>query len=108
MHTLILQTPKGMCSDHINGDGLDNRRCNLRICTYAENAHNRNKYVRQKASIYKGVCWHNTMRKWMPSITICGKRIYLGFFESEVEAAKSYNEAAKKYYGEFAKLNEVD
>lgn len=102
MARLIMNTPKGMFTDHINGDTLDNRRCNLRICNRTENGRNRKKHKNCK-SRYKGVYLEG--RKWRAQIRIDKKLKNIGTFFSEKEAALAYNEAAKKYFGEFAKCN---
>lgn len=107
MHGFIMQSPENKYIDHINGDGLDNRRCNLRFCTNTENQRNS---IKRKitTSKYKGVCWSKVSEKWYSSITINYKQINLGFYDSESEAAIAYNIAAKKNFGEFARLNEVE
>jgi hypothetical protein len=87
MHSVILGTPKGMETDHINGNGLDNRRENLRVVTCRENQQNRHT---SKSSIYPGVSWHERTHKWQARIRIKGKEKYIGLFEEESEAAKSY------------------
>ncbi len=105
MHRLIMATPPGMDTDHINGDKLDNRRCNLRICNRSENKQNSGKQNGKTSSIYKGVSWNNADRKWTAKIKANGNRYWLGYFPNEISAAIAYNEAALKYYGEFARLN---
>jgi hypothetical protein len=102
MHRLIVNPPVGMFIDHINGDRLDNRKCNLRICTNIQNSHNRKINNGRK---YKGVCFERI--KWRAYIDVNKVRIHLGMFSSEIDAAKAYNEAAVKYFGEFARLNTV-
>lgn len=93
--------------DHINGNGLDNRRCNLRLCTAQGNA--RNKRPNKKASsIYKGVYWHVRMQKWQSHLTCDGKIIHIGYFKSEIEAALAYNKKAKALFGEFYRGNKID
>lgn len=104
MHRLILNVPIGQYTDHINGDMLDNRRCNLRICTNQQNAANSKKYSIITSSKYKGVAWDEVNTKWRAQIYV-KKSIYLGRFSSEIEAAKAYNDAAIKYHDEFARLN---
>jgi len=99
MHRLIMNTPKGMDTDHISGIKLDNRRINLRICTTAQNTQNVSKRV---TSFYKGV--HKTRNNTYQAKV--GKS-YLGAFRTAELAAKAYNEAAKIQFGEFAKLNEI-
>lgn len=103
MHRLILGTPQGMETDHINGDGLDNRRCNLRVCTRSQNAANREK-KRDKVG-YKGVHWHKQTNKWRPRIKVNYKSISLGLFEDQEDAARAYDRAAMQHFGEFARTN---
>ena len=104
MHRLILDAHKGREVDHINGDGLDNRRCNIRLCSKSQNQANRKKQL-GLSSQYKGVSWHKKDRKWMSSIKLNGKSIYLGEFNREIDAAYIYDDAARKYFGEFANTN---
>ena len=105
MHQIILEVPEGMVVDHINIDGMDNRSANLRPATRAQNSRNRKKFPRPCSSIYKGVSWHKYVLKWQAEVMFEKKRIYLGYFKNEIDAAKTYDEAAKKYHGEFACLN---
>ena len=104
MHRLIMDASKGIYIDHINGNGLDNRRCNLRICTNQQNHRNKSKNFGN--SLYKGVAWHKKAKKWEAYIKY-NKKNHLGLFLTQEEAALAYNIAAKKYFGEFAKLNEI-
>ena len=97
-----METPKGMDTDHINGNTLDNRRCNLRVCTRERNTGNQ-KPLRGITSKFKGVCWVKARSKWR--VAISGK--FIGEYISELDAAKAYNEAAKKHFGEFARLNVI-
>ncbi|SRR6266478_1769386 len=90
--------------DHWNHDTLDNRRENLRRATRVENCHNRRKQ-RNNTSGYIGVYWHQGASKWLAQIVENGKWIYIGIFADLVEAAHAYDQAAKKYHGEFAYLN---
>lgn len=105
MHQMILRTPKGMKTDHRNGDGLDNRRENIRICTNTENVRNQRTQQRQKSSVFKGVHWCATYKRWVSKIKVNHRRIYLGRFHNEVEAALAYDVGALKYHKEFAKFN---
>lgn len=91
--------------DHINGDKTDNRIENLRECNTSENARNR-KYGIGKSD-YKGVSWNSRRNKWKSCITSSNQRIFLGYFNTETEAAKAYNQKAIELFKEFAYLNEV-
>ena len=91
--------------DHINHNGLDNRRSNLRICSFAENHRNRQLNRRKHTSKYKGVCWYKAGCKWRAEIRCDYKLFFLGYFDSEIDAAKAYDRAARKLFGEFACLN---
>jgi len=99
MHRLITQAPKGLLVDHIDGDGLNNGKKNLRLCTYSQNRVNSGK--RGVSSQYKGVDWNKKQRKWRA----IANNVYQGAFDSEIEAAKAYDVAALKFWGEFAALN---
>lgn len=103
LHRLIMNAGVGQQVDHINHDSLDNRRCNLRLCTPNQNAMNR-KRDKKGSSRFKGVCLRKNGR-WLAHIQ-CNHKIYhLGYFGSEEDAAKAYDDAAKKMFGEFACLN---
>ncbi len=102
MHRLILNPPAKLECDHRNGNGLDNRRCNLRICTQAQNQANR-KYGKLGVSKYRGVAMGGN--KWVACIGAGCTRKYLGAFDNEIDAAKAYDVEAKNKYGEFAQLN---
>jgi hypothetical protein len=104
MHREIMGFPDGKHIDHIDRDGLNNRRSNLRICSAAQNQRNRGKQVNNAAG-HKGVSWNWQKRKWEARINARGKRKFLGYFDSPEEAAFAYDRAAVQYYGEFAKLN---
>lgn len=106
MHRVILNTPLGYETDHSNGDGLDNRKENLRIATASQNKWNRNKY-KNNTSGYKGVSWEKDRGRWRAYIILKTERIHLGYFNDKHEAARAYNAAAIKYHGEFACLNQV-
>jgi hypothetical protein len=106
MHRLILNAPDGMFVDHEDHDTLNNQRHNIRLATPLQNQFNRRK-LRPFSSIHKGVCWHQLTNKWRAEINVDGRKLHLGLFANEEDAARAYNEAAKKYQGEFAYLNEV-
>jgi hypothetical protein len=96
MHREIMCVLPGLEIDHINGDGLDNRKVNLRVCTHAENARNRGPNKKSQ-SRYKGV--HFFKGKWVALITYKKQRFYLGRFRTEEEAAESYKKKAEELYG---------
>lgn len=103
MHCAIMN---GKGVDHIDHDGLNNQRSNLRFCTVSQNMMNKRKRE-NTSSIYKGVYFHKGAKKWRAHIRINGKRIQLGYFVLEVEAAKAYNDKAIALFCEFANLNDV-
>jgi len=106
MHKEVLGLSGDQIADHINGNGLDNRKENLRICSKAENARNVPKY-RNNSSGFKGVSWCHEQKKWRAIIGVNGRLVHLGRFTTKEDAARAYNEAAKKHFGEFARLNNV-
>lgn len=110
LHRLLLglKIGDGVIVDHIDGNGLNNQRGNLRICSHQQNLRNQDRTEKPyKTSKFKGVCWHKKNKKWIAGIFINKKKIYLGQFESEEDAAAAYNAAARKFFGEFARLNSV-
>lgn len=108
MHRMLLNvTDPTQLVDHINGDTLDNRKENLRVTTYLGNSQNCKKTTRKTHSKYKGVTWSKKKSKWQASIRTDNKLKWLGYFNIELDAAFAYNEAALKYHGEFACLNEL-
>lgn len=104
MHRVIMGPPPGLVVDHINGDGLDNRRANLRICTHSENQRNR-RSANGSSSQYLGVSWIAQRSKWQARIRYGGKQHHLGLYPSEIDAAKAYDAAAQKHFGQFANPN---
>lgn len=105
MHRLIMNARAGEKIDHINGNRLDNRKENLRLCTTSEN--NRNVKISRKNNKtgYKGVSLEKGDGKYRSCIKVNGKTIHLGRFPDVVSAAKAYDEAANKYFGDFARTN---
>lgn len=106
LHKEIMKTPKGMDTDHINGDKLDNRRENLRIATRSQNMANLANPINNKSG-YKGVIWYKRDKNWRAFIKVDYKQIHLGYFDDKTEAAKAYNLAALEKYGKYAFLNPV-
>ncbi len=103
MHRQILNAPPGMHCDHINHNGLDNRKANLRLCTPQQNACNRRPL--ERTSKYKGVHWDSLSRKWRAEIKHNGRTIHIGFYDYEQDAAIAYDDYAIELFGEFAWLN---
>ena len=103
-HRLIMNCPKGLYVDHINHDTLDNRKCNLRICTNSENNINKFKIKKFTTSIYKGVT-KTEYNTYKAEIRFNGTHLRLGSFKTEDQAAIAYNIACLKYHGEFCRPN---
>ena len=103
MHRIILNPGPGLEADHIDGDGLNNQRINLRVATRSQNGCNRR--TQRGTSKYKGVYWNKCNRKWMTRIMKEGSRLFLGLFFNEIEAALAYDRAARELFGDFARTN---
>jgi hypothetical protein len=108
LHRLVIDAPKGVHVDHINHDGLDNRRANLRLATRSQNQANMRAETMGATSKYKGVSWEKFTQRWKACITVHGKGITLGRYRAEEEAARAYDVAAAAFFGEFACLNFPD
>ncbi len=106
MHRQIMNVPKGQHVDHIDGDGLNNQRINLRTCSHPENLWNQRKRTNNYSSIYKGVT--RNKNKWSVVLMVNGVWHNLGVFACEKAAAKEYDKLAKLVFGEFALLNFPD
>lgn len=104
MHREIMNAPKGMVVDHIDGNGLNNRKSNLRICTQAQNNLN-SRPKRNCSSRYKGVSFYKRDKIWQVQIFHNSRTIFLGRFDDEIEAALAYDRKAAELFGEFAYLN---
>jgi hypothetical protein len=105
MHRAVMGVEDKRYVDHQNHNGLDNRRKNLRIATWEENCWNKRKPNTNSSSIYKGVMWDKRRGNWQVMIGYKGKKIFIGYFDDEQEAARAYDAKAKELYGEFAALN---
>ena len=105
MHREIMNCPQGFLIDHKNNNPLDNRRFNLRQATRAQNTYNRKKTRVKTSSQFIGASFNKRIGKWTAYLRFEGKRIWLGQFDNEIDAAKAHDAAAIKYHGEFAKLN---
>ncbi len=92
--------------DHIKGNGLNNQRENLRICTNSQNNFN-SVSAKGSSSKFKGVCWNKLRRGWVFQISFEGNK-HFGYFKNEEDAARAYNKFAKQYHKEFARFNDVD
>jgi hypothetical protein len=104
MHQEILQAPAGTEPDHINRNGLDNRRCNLRVATRSQNSCNR-RIRTDNRSGFRGVSREIGRQRWRATIRIDGKTRHLGRFDVAEDAARAYDAAAQQAFGEFAQLN---
>ena len=102
LHREILKPGPGLQVDHVDGNGLNNRRSNLRIATGGENSRNQ-RLAKNNISGYKGVRWE--ANKWRARIMLNDKLKHLGYFTDPIEAAKAYDKAAVELFGEFARLN---
>lgn len=105
MHRFILYNPpKNILIDHINFNPLDNRKDNLRKCSHLENSIHR-RTPKTNTSGYRGIWWDKNWKKWRVGIRINGKRKYLGAYLDKIKAAKIYDNAARKYFGDFSVTN---
>jgi len=107
MHREIMNTPKGREVDHVDYDGINNQKYNLRNCTNQQNQGNQ-RPQKGRSSRFKGVSWNKLRQSWSAVIKRDYVRRFLGYFNCEIEAAKAYDEAAKTLHGDFAYLNFIN
>lgn len=111
MHRIIMNAPRGVLVDHIDGDSLNNTRANLRLVTVGENNMNRRGVFMRSgcftSSRFKGVTWNRAKGKWQAAIRVDGRSRHLGLFAHEQDAAEAYDIAAAVAFGQFAKLNQM-
>lgn len=105
MHRIILGIPSNECCDHVDGNGLNNQRSNLRIVSFGQNARNRRIPNNNKSGVM-GVYWHSQSKKWTAHITHMGKAITIGRFLDKSEAVSARKSAEKKYFGNYVRLNQ--
>jgi hypothetical protein len=103
MHQMINRTPDGFVTDHIDGNGLNNRRSNLRTALQSENLQNKRKY-KNNTSGFKGVSWHSSSKKWRAAICVNKTTTRLGSYETAEEAYKAYCEASKSLHPNFGRV----
>jgi hypothetical protein len=106
IHRIIMNAKPNQKIDHRFGNGLDNRRSKLRICTSQQNSFNSKSHL-DSTSKFRGVCWDDVNKKWVAQISIKGKPTKIGRFLKEKDAAIAFNKAAKKHHGKFANLNKI-
>ncbi len=104
MHRVITGAPDHLMVDHIDHNGLNNCKSNLRLCSPAQNCCNANPRHRA-SSKYKGVGWHKTRKKWTAVVQVNKKAYHIGYFSDEIEAAKAYDARARQLHRQFAWLN---
>ena len=106
IHRFIMNPDKGMVIDHLDGNPLNNQKKNLRICTHEDNMRNC-KISIKNTSGYKGVYFDKKNNTYKSAIKFNKETIYLGYYIDPIDAARAYNTAAIKYFGEFANLNKI-
>lgn len=105
LHREIMNAPVGLEVDHINGDPLDNRRSNLRLCSRQQNSQAKHRKCATATSRYRGVSWNSNNQTWKAQIGHNSRRIHIGEFDDEIEAAKAYDAKARELFGEWASPN---
>ena len=105
MHREIMSAPKGLDIDHIDHDGLNNQKINMRLCTRQQNCANKRKRDFTTSSKYKGVCYIRKNGLWLANISYNNKTMSLGHHAAEEDAARAYDKKAVELFGEFASTN---
>lgn len=105
LHILVVDCPVGMVRDHVDGNKLDCRREKVRICTNQQNLWNSKTNRKNNKSGYKGVSWDSHAEMWKACIRVDGKRISLRYWRNPEDAARAYDDAARTYFGKYAKTN---
>lgn len=108
MHRVICNPEPKQQIDHINGNKLDNRRSNLRLCSNSQNHMNKPKSHQKTSSKYKGVYWCKHKKKWRVTVKFNKKKIHIGDYKNEKDAGMAYNNAAINIFKEFACLNMIE
>jgi hypothetical protein len=103
LHRVLINAPDDMEVDHISGDGLDNRKLNLRLATHAQNQHNQRIAI-NNTSGYKGASWDKTKRKWKAYIRFNGRLSNLGYFATSEAASEAYKAASAQLHGNFGRI----
>lgn len=104
MHRQLLGVTDSLEVDHIDHDGLNNQRNNIRLCTTRQNNHN-SRAKSTSTSQYKGVTWYKAYSKWKATIRYGKEHLFLGYFQQEEDAARAYDQMARRLHGEFAYTN---
>lgn len=108
MHRIIMKvTDKNIVIDHKDGNGLNNQKSNLRICSHPQNMMNR-KPNKNGVSRYKGVYYDKDAKRWRAGVALNNRTYSVGRFKTEIEAAMAYNKKALELYGEFAQINKIE
>jgi hypothetical protein len=102
MHRFIMRVHgKNVFVTHLDGNGLNNQRSNLQVCTRAEAMRNQQKIYSNNKSGYRGVCWNKARQKWLVQIAIKGRPHHIGMYTDIIEAAKAFDTAAIAHYGKY-------